>query len=293
MNRYTYIRREEPPAPVPEPPKLKKTWRTRSKELRSRSQGLGLVASGVLMAFVALFLFNAFGPAPKPLTEQQVNEAIANAMASATPAPAVGIGVYDQILPSLVSIRTQMLKSDGKTEGVGGTGVIIDDAGAILTSLHVVANAVAIEVMFMDGNKSPAVLIGQDPTKDIAVIRAQQLPGPVQPAIMGNPNSLQIGDIAIAVGNPFGLTGSLSQGVISGLGRTFRPPNSSRPMTNMIQFDAAINPGNSGGPLLNRNGEVVGIVTGLVNPTDQDFFIGIGFAVPIDSAAAAAGSPPY
>lgn len=95
------------------------------------------------------------------------------------------------------------------------------------------------------------------------------------------------------IGNPFGITGSFSAGVISGMNRSFKPPKAQDPLTGLIQFDAAVNPGNSGGPLLNSNGEVIGIVTGLVNPTDQDVFIGIGFAVPIESAGGAAGSPPY
>ena len=104
---------------------------------------------------------------------------------------------------------------------------------------------------------------------------------------------LQVGDEVFAVGHPFGIVNSLTAGVVSGLGRTFKTAKTSQTLKNLIQFDAAINPGNSGGPLLNRNGEVVGVVTGLLNPTEQEVFIGIGFAVPIETAAAAAGSPPY
>jgi S1-C subfamily serine protease len=113
------------------------------------------------------------------------------------------------------------------------------------------------------------------------------------PAVLGNPSTLQPGDEAIVVGNPFGLWDSVTAGVISGLNRSFKLPNTKDPVTGLIQFDAAVNPGNSGGPLLNRYGEVVGIVTALANPTSEDVFIGIGFAVPIDVAASAAGSPPY
>ena len=113
------------------------------------------------------------------------------------------------------------------------------------------------------------------------------------PAILGNPNAMNIGDEAFAVGHPFGLYGSMSTGVISGFDRTFRPPNSDQRLQGLIQIDAAVNPGNSGGPLLNRYGQVVGIVTGLANPTDENFFVGIGFAVPINVAGGAAGLPPY
>jgi S1-C subfamily serine protease len=104
---------------------------------------------------------------------------------------------------------------------------------------------------------------------------------------------MRVGDEAYAVGNPFGLYGSMSAGVISGFGRSFNPPNSDQKLHDLIQIDAAVNPGNSGGPLLNRDGQVVGIVVGIVNPTEQEVFIGIGFAVPIDIAGSAAGLPQY
>jgi S1-C subfamily serine protease len=113
------------------------------------------------------------------------------------------------------------------------------------------------------------------------------------PATLGNPNAMSVGDEAFAVGNPYGLYGSMSAGVISGFERSFRPEDSEQRLDGLIQIDAAVNPGNSGGPLLNRYGQVVGIVVGIVNPTEDDFFIGIGFAVPIEVAASAAGSPPY
>ena len=113
------------------------------------------------------------------------------------------------------------------------------------------------------------------------------------PATLAGSAGLNVGDEVVAVGNPFGISNSLSAGVVSGLGREYRSPASRRAAQNLIQFDAAVNPGNSGGPLVNRDGEVVGIVTALLNPTDQDVFIGIGFAVPIETAAGALGSPPY
>jgi serine protease DegQ len=113
------------------------------------------------------------------------------------------------------------------------------------------------------------------------------------PATLANPRSVQIGSEAYIVGNPFGLYGSLSAGVVSGLGRSFQQPGSNRVIDGLIQVDAAVNPGNSGGPLVDRDGRVVGIVTALVNPTRQDVFIGIGLAVPIDVAGGAAGLPPY
>jgi S1-C subfamily serine protease len=113
------------------------------------------------------------------------------------------------------------------------------------------------------------------------------------PATLGSPGAMRVGDEAYVVGNPFGLYSSMSAGVISGFGRAFQPVGSQYKLQDLIQIDAAVNPGNSGGPLLNRYGEVIGIVTGLVNPTEQNFFVGIGFAVPITIAAPAAGAPQY
>jgi S1-C subfamily serine protease len=132
-----------------------------------------------------------------------------------------------------------------------------------------------------------------DPENDIAVLVADQPPGLIIPAVLGNPNAMQVGDEAFVVGNPFGLYASMSAGVISGFDRSFRPPNSDMQLEGLIQIDAAVNPGNSGGPLLNRYGQVIGIVEGIANPTEESFFVGIGFAVPIDTAGGAAGLPPY
>ena len=174
-----------------------------------------------------------------------------------------------------------------------GSGVVINADGNILTSLHVVENATTIEVVFADGTESPAQVISALPEKDIAVLAAAKLPELLVPATLGNPNALNIGDEAYVVGHPLGLYGSMSAGVISGFNRSFRPQNREARLEGLIQIDAAVNPGNSGGPLLNRYGQVVGIVAGLANPTEQSVFIGIGFAVPIDVAGGAAGLPPY
>ena len=130
------------------------------------------------------------------------------------------------------------------------------------------------------------------PENDIALLKADQPPAQFLPAVMGNPDALHIGDEVFALGSPFGLTASESAGIVSGLNRIYHPNKDLR-LEKMIQFDAAVNPGNSGGPLVNRYGEVVGIVTGLLNPTEQNFFVGIGFAVPINAAAAAAGPNPF
>ena len=180
-----------------------------------------------------------------------------------------------------------------RTDDGQGTGVVVTDAGEILTALHVVANAETITVRFADGTRAEATIASADQENDIAVLQPDTLPAVIVPAVLGNPAALQIGSETFAVGNPFGLYGSLSNGVVSGLERSFRDPETDIVHTGLIQIDAAVNPGNSGGPLLDRDGRVVGIVTALINPTEQHVFIGIGLAVPIDVAGGGAGLPNY
>ena len=248
---------------------------------------------GVLAALVALLLYNALAPGPHQLTTQEVNDAVAQALASATPEPAFSSRVFQVIHPSLVLIQTQNKDAQGK-EGYGlGSGTVIDDSASILTSLHVVADATDIQVTFADGTQASAQVAVKQPENDIAVLVPSQPPAQIIPAVLGNPSAMRVGDEAYAVGNPFGLYSSMSAGIISGFDRTFQPPNSDKKLLGLIQIDAAVNPGNSGGPLLNRYGQVIGVIVGIANPTEQDVFIGIGFAVPIDVAGGAAGLPPY
>jgi len=270
-------------------------WRQRLQRLRPHARSAALFASGVFAAFAALLLYTIFFPAPPPLTTDAVNDSIAQAFASATPPPAFSAYVYQAIRPSLVFIQTEAPDPEAEGEvGHGvGSGVVINDNGDILTSLHVVAGASNIQVIFADGTQSSAQVLVEQPENDIAVLGASQPPAELLPAILGNPNAMRVGDEAFVVGNPLGLYSSMSAGVISGFGRSFQPQDSDQKLQDLIQIDAAVNPGNSGGPLLNRYGQVVGIVTALANPTEQDFFIGIGFAVPITVAGGAAGLPPY
>ena len=264
------------------------SWGHRFQRLRGRIRGMFPFASGILATLLALFLYNILFPANQ-VTEIEVHDAIANAMASATPRPAYSSYVYQVIQPSLVLIETGGRDEDRSL----GTGVIIDAAGDILTSLHVVDGAEKISIVFADGTQSEGFVVSAQPELDIAVLQAFVMPPLFVPATLGNPGALQVGDEAFVVGHPFGLYGSMSAGVISGFDRTFQPKTSEIELQGLIQIDAAVNPGNSGGPLLNRYGHVVGIVTGIVNPTDESFFVGIAFAVPINVAAGGIGSPPY
>jgi S1-C subfamily serine protease len=264
-------------------------WRKAWRRLLARGKRWVPFASGVVAALLGLMLYNAFNPPAEPLTLNQVNSAVAEAMASATPAPAYSAQVYRAIQPSLVLIVTDGA-DDGETEDQAlGSGVLISDQGEILTALHLVDGAAAVQVTFADGTQSSAQIASTQPENDIAVLQPDQLPEIVVPAVMGNPYAVQVGDEAYAVGNPFGLYGSLSAGVISGFDRVFQSEDTGQVIEGLIQIDAAVNPGNSGGPLLNRNGQVIGIVVGVLNPTEEEFFVGIGFAVPITTAAGAAG----
>ncbi len=268
-------------------------WRGRLGHLRKRAGSAVLFASGVLAALVALLFYNILVPDAQQLTPQEVNDTVAQALASATPPPAFSARVYEAVQPSLVLIQTQAPGENGE-EGHGlGSGVVINDSGDILTSLHVVANAADIVLTFADGTQSSAQVTATQPETDIAVLSASQPPELLVPATLGSPNAMRVGDEAFAVGNPFGLYSSMSAGVISGFERSFQPPDRDQKLQGLIQIDAAVNPGNSGGPLLNRYGQVIGIVVGIVNPTDQEVFIGIGFAVPIQVAVGAVGSLPY
>ena len=266
-------------------------WRRRMGQVRAR--GALPFMGGIAVALVALLIYQLITPDPELLTATDVDSSIARAMASATAPPPYSAGVFQVIRPSFVLIQTRSGGGDDDEGGGLGSGVIVTTRGDILTSLHVVAGADEIQVTFADGTQSGAQVLAEQPENDIAVLRAARPPAQIVPATLGNPDSMRIGDEAFVVGNPLGLYGSMSAGVISGFDRAFTDPDSNQELAGLIQFDAAVNPGNSGGPLLNRAGQVVGIVTGLVNPTEQSFFIGIGFAVPITVAGGAAGLPQH
>ena len=228
--------------------------------------------------------------APAPLTQAEIDKAagkvVDKALADAARAPAEASAAYAAIVPSLVIIQTAGGGGDPKAHGLG-TGVIVSQDGTILTAHHVVSGGGSISVAFADGTRSAARIQSAEPEHDIAVLVAEQLPQVVVPAVLGG--GVRVGDPVYAVGNPLGLTASLSSGVVSATGRTVEAEGLK--LADLIQFDAAVNPGNSGGPLLNSAGQVVGIVTALANPSNQPFFVGIGFAVPIATAGSAAGGP--
>ena len=260
------------------------------------------------------------GQAARPLAINQIDAALRESLIK-EPLPAVGMAAYEAVLPSVVRVvgepaiaagaeppgaASNAAKAsktppahpggdeadpmDGRTVG---TGVVIVDKGLILTNLHVVAGAARITVTFADGSQSEARVVSLQHDNDLAVLQALTIPDDLHAATLRSTAGLAPGDAVLAVGYPFGIGPSASQGVVSGLKREFRSPEGQRSLSNLIQFDAAANPGNSGGPLVTMDGHVVGIVTAIMNPNQQRTFIGIGFAVPIENAAAAVGMPPF
>ena len=196
----------------------------------------------------------------------------------------INIDVFRSVRPTVVNIVATTLRMNFwmraiPQEGMG-TGFIIDPAGYILTNNHVVANAQKLTVTLADGKKLDARLIGRDPQYDLAIIKIAESDVP-QVARLGNSDDLEVGQKAIAIGNPFGLGHTFTTGVISALDRTLQTPEGAT-FEGLIQTDAAINPGNSGGPLLNSNGEVIGINTAIYSRTGG--YQGIGFALPVNHA---------
>jgi S1-C subfamily serine protease len=278
-----------PPAQAPAPVRRSR-WRTAI----ARYERALLVGGGALFALALVWVHAANSPAPAALTQKEIDAAVLYTLEN-VPMQSHAAKSFAAVQRSVVRVRgrTTDQREDGyQSEGVG-SGVVIVDTGIILTNLHVVNGADTVSVEFFDGLESEASVIGVRPEHDLAVLQAKKLPDDLQAATLRSTNDLLPGDEVIAVGFPFGIGPSVSSGVISGLHREYRSPQGKRQLTNLIQFDAAANPGNSGGPLVTTDGEVVGIVTAILNPTEEHVFIGIGFAVPIESAAAAVGISPF
>jgi S1-C subfamily serine protease len=282
-------------------------------------------AIALLATALALSLAVTIKPAPRRITQEDIDKAVLRTMETQT-LPSEYAKAYETVRPSVVRVVSYVKKSrvkealekahagvkgakpkalgpaldatdDGKDDeeieqGVG-TGVVIIDKGVILTNLHVVSGSDHIKVTFYDGLEADASITGVQPENDLAVLQAAKIPDDLISATMRSTGDLTPGDKVMAVGFPFGIGPSASGGIVSGLKRSFRSPEGKQEMSNLIQFDAAANPGNSGGPLVTMDGEVVGIVTAILNPTPARTFIGIGFAVPIENAAQAAGLPPF
>jgi len=205
---------------------------------------------------------------------------------SSTAGPPTAAKIFKTIQPSLVLIQATLPGGQSSL----GSGVIVDKQGAIMTADHVVHGATVIKVTFADGSSTTAQVDTSAPDRDTAILDPAAPPTVIVPAVIGG--GVQIGDTTYSVGNPLGLVDSMTAGVVSGLDRSIQREDGGGDLGGLIQFDAAVNPGSSGGPLLNGQGQVVGIVTALANPSGQRFFVGIGFAVPIGSAGGGGRIPP-
>ena len=280
---------------VPDSPQP--SLRSRLSSIRHLSPSDPRLLWSVIALMAALLIFSlslTLRPGAPKLTQEIIDSAVLKTLETADlPSPAAR--AYEAILPAVVHVVSYVKSKDGtKDERLGsGTGVVIVDKGIILTNLHVVQGAQSIKITFADGMEATASVTGTQPENDLAVLQAHKIPDDMIAATMRSTADLRPGDQVLAVGFPFGIGPSASAGVVSGLKRTFRSPEGTQEIANLIQFDAAANPGNSGGPLVTMDGQVVGIVTAILNPTKQGTFIGIGFAVPIENAAMAAGMPPF
>ncbi len=299
--------RPDPAEAAPEPTAAAATAAPTSRfnaAVRRRERWLWAAVVTLLIA-AGLALTASQRSRPAALTMEQIDAAMRQSIED-KPLKSAAARAYEAILPSVVRVVGLMTDGDDGSDPKGndmkgispfergvGSGVVIIDNGTILTNLHVIHGAKHIKVTFMDGTESDAVVLSVQPENDLAVLRAKTIPDDLEAATMRSTADLAPGDQVLAVGFPFGIGPSASAGVVSGLKREFRSPEGEQMLTNLIQFDAAANPGNSGGPLVTMDGEVVGIVTAILNPSRQRVFIGIGFAVPIESAAGAAGLSPF
>lgn len=265
---------------------------------RRRGRALFVAAAVLLAAGGAYFGRDALRAPPPELQQEDVDAAVLRTLETKS-LPSRPARAAESVRQSVVRVRSLVdnpKKRQGGADEVergSGSGVVVVDDGTILTSLHVVAGAKRVMVIFYDGMESEADFVAARPEDDLALVRARSIPDDLPPATMGSSARLKPGDEVVAVGFPFGVGPSVSAGVVSGLNREFYSPEGERLLTGLIQFDAAVNPGSSGGPLVTMDGEVVGIVTAILTRSDARTFVGIGFAATMESAGSAVGVPPF
>lgn len=235
---------------------------------------------GAVLGILVMLLYLDINPPEGKYDDADIARIADERINEITPTPPIEPEIYALVRPSVVLITIGNADSGGS--GLG-SGVVIDENGGILTSNHVVSSSDTVNVRFFDGSTTQGKVTQRQPDRDLAMVTVTRLPDGAAPAIL-SPDAVRPGDLVMAIGAPFAFEGSVSAGIVSATGRRFVIEETSQVLDNMIQFDAAANPGNSGGPLVNRQGQVVGIVTGIYNPTDARVFVGIAFAVPIESS---------
>ena len=235
----------------------------------------GAVGGGVVGAGVAAHWLVPQTAQASVITAQPIAQ-------TAQTAPANDAGaVLQAVGPSIVEVNTagQVGRRQFTPSG-SGSGFVVDASGLILTNQHVVAGASTVSVQFSTGETRTATVVGTDRANDLALLRVNNMPSGIPAAPLGDSEQVEVGETAIAIGSPFGLEQSVTQGIISAVDRDWAPEG--RLLGDLIQTDAPINPGNSGGPLLNAEGEVIGITTLIESPVNGN--VGVGFAVPINIA---------
>jgi serine protease Do len=229
-------------------------------------------------------------PTPTPLRQAQDTALPVTELNAGATEEELLIGIYERVNPAVVNIRVIKrveqpaafsMPDEFYQEGQG-SGFVWDQEGYIVTNNHVVEGANEVEVVFWDDTVVEGKVIGTDPDSDLAVVEVDLPAEELHPVEVGDADELRVGQLAIAIGNPFGQAGTMTRGIISALGRTFTPGDSPFAIPEMIQTDAAINPGNSGGPLLDSEGRVIGINTLILSRSGSSS--GVGFAVPINIA---------
>ena len=248
------------------------------------------LAIGLVLLMAALI-----AERPKIPTQKEIDAAVIRSLQD-NDLPSRTARAAAVVMPAVVKVHgfgrdPKRPKSPDKQLG-SGSGVVIMEDGTLLTNFHVVHGMQRLQVIFHDGTQSEAIVVAAMPAQDLALLKPQRIPDDLEPAVLGSSLRLAPGTEVVAVGFPFGIGPSVSAGVVSGLNREFRSQDDRQVLTGLIQFDAAVNQGNSGGPLINMAGEVIGIVTAILNPTKAGTFIGIGFAATIESAAGGVGIPP-
>jgi S1-C subfamily serine protease len=264
---------------------------------------VAMVAGGVLAVNVAgdddpaaQAVVATASPQSQPILQTAADSATAGAtQAPGAPIPGAGIpalaDIVEDVSRSVVAISVAQTQTSQTPFGerqfrseAEGTGIIVDTAGHILTNYHVIEDAEEVAITLWDGTVVRAQVLGTDPANDLAVLQASIQPQRLVPARFGDSDFVRAGEDVFAIGNPFSFDFTVTRGIVSGTGRESSQNSSGRSIRGVIQIDAAVNPGNSGGPLFNSAGEVIGINTAIHNPTQQRVFVGVGLAIPINTA---------
>ena len=265
------------------------------RDLYKRREKLITFLGGAVLTAAAMIAHSALtAPPVQHITQEDIDAAVLKTLQT-KPLPTPATKAWTAVRGSIVRVRAigDGIEQDEYAERSQGTGVVVKDNGTILTSLHVIAGASRVRVEFADGLETEATLVSETPENDLAVLQATRVPDDLKAATLASSKAVQEGEQVTAVGFPYGIGPSVSSGVVSGVGRQYQAPDNGSLLRELIQFDAAVNPGSSGGPLINAAGEVIGIVTAILTPGERGSFTGIAFAVPIQSAASAAGLPPF